>query len=481
MTITNTTSGFTRNLSVTLALTTPTAFGHNATLLPGDNTSVNARAPSTRYNFARAVYLVPASELAANGFTNNTVPKAIGWTYQTAPGVAGSAPLTIYMQNTADTTNTKSTTWATAISGMTTVHSATTALPSTVGAFDILFSRGSAFTYTGGGLYIAFDWGQYAGTLSTTTVVSCNSQGLANGLLGGQGASAPTTISVSSFRPETRLGVPYTPTVTTPSNASITATTATLGGNLTRDWGATVTARGVVYALTSVNASPVIGGTGVTNVIDASTTTGVFTENITGLTPGAAYSFAAYATNSIGTSYTTPVSAFSTLSAAPTVTAITPNGGPIAGGQSVTITGTNFTGTTGVTIGGTAATGVTVVNATTITATTPAQAAGTASVVVTTPGGSNPFNLLYTYLTPQEAWRLQFFGITTNTGKAADTADPDGDGNDNRFEYAAGLIPTDPNSRFKVRVEKVVGQPTQRAIIFSPLVLTAGRTYAVTF
>jgi hypothetical protein len=50
----------------------------------------------------------------------------------------------------------------------------------------------------------------------------------------------------------------------------------------------------------------------------------------------------------------------------------------LAGGQSVTITGTDFTGATAVTIGGTAATNVTVVNATTITATTPAGAAGTA-------------------------------------------------------------------------------------------------------
>ena len=43
---------------------------------------------------------------------------SIGWNYQTAPGVAGSAPLTIYLQNTTDTTNTKSNTWTNAIAGM---------------------------------------------------------------------------------------------------------------------------------------------------------------------------------------------------------------------------------------------------------------------------------------------------------------------------------------------------------------------------
>ncbi len=41
---------------------------------------------------------------------------------------------------------------------------------------------------------------------------------------------------------------------------------------------------------------------------------------------------------------------------APTVTGIGPSAGPVTGGQSVTITGTDLTGATGVTIGGTAAT-----------------------------------------------------------------------------------------------------------------------------
>ena len=82
---------------------------------------------------------------------------------------------------------------------------------------------------------------------------------------------------------------------------------------------------------------------------------------------------------------------------APTITAISPSSGPTAGGTAVTITGTNLTGATAVTIGGTAATGVTVVNATTITATTPAGTDGAANVVVTTPGGTGTG--LFTYST----------------------------------------------------------------------------------
>jgi hypothetical protein len=175
-------------------------------VLANDNSiSANARAPQTRNRFERSVYLIKATELAAAGYSSGSSPTNIGWNYQTG-GVAGSAPLIVYMQNTADVTNTKSTTWATAITGMTIVHNATTALPAAAGPFDIALTGGSPFTYTGGGLYIAFDWGQYTGTLGATTVVSCNSAGLVNGLLGAQSnVSAPTTTAASSFRPETRL------------------------------------------------------------------------------------------------------------------------------------------------------------------------------------------------------------------------------------------------------------------------------------
>ena len=68
---------------------------------------------------------------------------------------------------------------------------------------------------------------------------------------------------------------------------------------------------------------------------------------------------------------------------APAVTSISPNSGTINGGTVVSITGTGFLGGATVSVGGSAATGVTVVNSTSITATTPAHAAGTVNVIVT--------------------------------------------------------------------------------------------------
>ncbi len=70
---------------------------------------------------------------------------------------------------------------------------------------------------------------------------------------------------------------------------------------------------------------------------------------------------------------------------APTVTGISPSSGSTAGGTGVTIGGTGFVDGATVAIGGTSATGVTVVNDTTITATTPAGTAGAKDLVVTNP------------------------------------------------------------------------------------------------
>ena len=73
----------------------------------------------------------------------------------------------------------------------------------------------------------------------------------------------------------------------------------------------------------------------------------------------------------------------------PTVTGVNPNTGPTSGGTAVTITGTLFESPVSVTFGGVAATNVILVNTTTITATTPAHAAGAVDVVVQSCAFSN--------------------------------------------------------------------------------------------
>jgi len=86
----------------------------------------------------------------------------------------------------------------------------------------------------------------------------------------------------------------FVPAVTTGTASNITATGATLSGNVTSDGGATVTARGFLYGTNSSNLS---------QSVQSGSGTGSFTKALTGLTSGTTYYYKAYATNSAGTAY----------------------------------------------------------------------------------------------------------------------------------------------------------------------------------
>ncbi len=115
------------------------------------------------------------------------------------------------------------------------------------------------------------------------------------------------------------------------------------------------------------------------NVVNATTITadspaGTGTVDVTVTAPG-------------GTSPTSPADQFAYV-ATPTVSAVSPNDGPAAGGTMVTITGTGFTRATTVDFGTNPATNLTVASDTTITAYSPAGT-GAVDVTVTTPGGTS--------------------------------------------------------------------------------------------
>jgi len=84
--------------------------------------------------------------------------------------------------------------------------------------------------------------------------------------------------------------------LTTADVTGNTAGTAVSGGNIASDGGSEVTVRGICWAAT---ANPTTGNSKTTN----GGGTGIFTANMTGLTPGSSYHVRAYATNSVGTAY----------------------------------------------------------------------------------------------------------------------------------------------------------------------------------
>jgi len=188
-------------------------------------------------------------------------------------------------------------------------------------------------------------------------------------------AAAAGTYAIQVTNPDGQagtLGAAYTyraaPTVTSVSPAS-----GPTGG------GTTITVNGTAF---------VSGATVRVNGVAATSVTFLSATQVRAVTPaGAAGAQAVQVTNPDGQAATLSGAFTYTVSTpAPTLTAVSPASGPVAGGTAVTLTGTNFAAGATVTIGGSPATSVVVAGATSITAVTPAGAAGARDVTVTVSG-----------------------------------------------------------------------------------------------
>ncbi|WP_047307490.1 IPT/TIG domain-containing protein, partial [Rhodopseudomonas palustris] len=221
---------------------------------------------------------------------------------------------------------------------------------------------------------------------TSVTITGTNLSGVTGVTVGGAAATLGTNTSTS---------IQITTPAGTAGARDVVLTTA--GGSVTSTGGFTYLAAPTIDTITP-NSGPVAGGTSVT-------ITGTDLSGVTGVTVGGVA--ATLGTNtSTSIAITTPAgtagaqnvvvttaggSATSTggftYIAAPTIGTISPSSGPVAGGTSVTITGTNLSGVTGVTVGGAAAT-LGTNTSTSIQITTPAGTAGARDVVLTTAGGS---------------------------------------------------------------------------------------------
>jgi antibiotic biosynthesis monooxygenase (ABM) superfamily enzyme len=141
--------------------------------------------------------------------------------------------------------------------------------------------------------------------------------------------------------------------------------------------------------------------------VPAGTTLNTSTGTVSGTpTTAGAFNYTIKVTDSGSPAQTATQASNGTIAAAvPTVAAVSPNGGPPAGGTSVTITGTNLTGASAVSFGGSAAARFAVNGATSITAIAPAGAVGTVDVTVTTGSGTSATSAAdhFTYASPRMA------------------------------------------------------------------------------
>jgi hypothetical protein len=281
-------------------------------------------------------------------------------------------------------------------------------------------------------------------TVSAVSPSSGSTAGGTNVTITGTGFIAGTTVAIGQGSGPVTGAIALT-NVTVVSSTKITATTG--GGAKAGTWSLFVTTSGgtsaanagdnftyvapsVVPTVSAVSpgSGPTSGGTAititgtgfvsgatvrigqgngpVTGAIAATNVTVVSSTKITATTGGGAKAgtWSLFVATSGGTSAANAGDNFTytTGAVAPTVSAVSPNSGPVAGGTSITITGTGFvTGATvaigqgsGPVTGAIAATNVKVISSTQITATTGGGAkAGTWSLFVTTSGGTSAGNV----------------------------------------------------------------------------------------
>ena len=272
------------------------------------------------------------------------------------------------------------------------------------------YTSGSTWSLTGATL---IDTVNVPANATQPYVVSLSSPALLTFMNANLGAGGDTNVTLILQRADSNLGynltfatsnyctqgTGYTPNFgpsTAPFGPAPTVTGVGPASGSTAG-GTTVTVTGTNFSACSSGIAVNFGGTPGTNVTVTSPTTLTVTSpagavgpvDVTVVMPG-------------GTSATSAADTFTYVAPAPapTLTGVSPSGGVTAGGASITLTGTGFTGATGVTVGGATCTNVVVVSDTSITCSTPAGTAGTASVVVTGPGGTNAANSLFTYFVP---------------------------------------------------------------------------------
>jgi hypothetical protein len=136
-------------------------------------------------------------------------------------------------------------------------------------------------------------------------------------------AGSDAALAIDDFSLTANEAVVITPpslTGVTVDEPSLTPSQVTVSSTVVTDGGTNVTGQGFVFTPTATSADPTLTTVGAISVTNEPAVGG-FTNNLTNLTAGTAYTVKSYAINSVGTNYSSP-RAFSTLAAYPTFTGV---------------------------------------------------------------------------------------------------------------------------------------------------------------
>lgn len=173
---------------------------------------------STSYQYNRACYLVTQAELTRLIATNSVVTD-FGFDLFRPGNTNVAGNFTLYLENTSDVTYSKGTTFSSIITGMSTHYSSALTLTGTAAAANsqtgsITMPLSSSFTYTGGGIYVAWEWVATVPTATNYFRYLATYDGVTSGATaqGASGSGLPAVLTTTMARPTMRFKATNTAT-----------------------------------------------------------------------------------------------------------------------------------------------------------------------------------------------------------------------------------------------------------------------------
>ncbi|MCC6370803.1 MAG: T9SS type A sorting domain-containing protein [Bacteroidia bacterium] len=175
---------------------------------------IGANGTST-VSYYRACYLITQADLQRMALTNSVIT-SFGFDFYRPASTAVVGQFTLYLENTTDATYNKGTNYPTAIAPMSTNYTGIFTLPtgSQNSTATVNYNLTNNFNYTGGGIYVAFDY--YCAAPNST--VFARYLGNSDLAVGGAHADAPaagpapTTLVTEQTRPVMRFNATNTAT-----------------------------------------------------------------------------------------------------------------------------------------------------------------------------------------------------------------------------------------------------------------------------
>jgi hypothetical protein len=170
-----------------------------------DNSWSTLHAPSGSASavYHRACYYIKQNEMTGLALTNSVVT-GMGFTFLNGVSSLVVGQFTMYVEHTSDVTYNKGTNFPTAISTMSTAYNGVYQIPISANPTSTILPLTTPWTYTGGAIYVAWEWYSAAPNSTLPARYWCNTTNLTP--TGGSYTftsvgPAPTTMSLDLFRP----------------------------------------------------------------------------------------------------------------------------------------------------------------------------------------------------------------------------------------------------------------------------------------